>query len=127
MADSVAEMLLAAAREDAKALHALLSIPEISDAIIGFHAQQAVEKSLKAVLSANGIAFRRTHDIAELLDIMADQHLPAPPFAETLDELNPFAVEARYGLVNPGQLDRSRTARLINAVLAWATEQPART
>lgn len=42
MAESVAEMLLAAAREDAKALHALLGVSGISDAIVGFHAQQAV-------------------------------------------------------------------------------------
>lgn len=116
-------MLLAAAREDAKALHALLGVPGISDAIIGFHAQQAVEKSLKAVLSANGIAFRRTHDIAELLDMMADHHLPAPPFTETLDELNPFAVEARYGLVEPGALDRKRVCTWTDGVLNWAKAQ----
>ncbi len=65
MADSVAAMLLNAAREDAKAVRALCGLPDISDAILGFHAQQSVEKALKAVLSSSGIVFRRTHDIAE--------------------------------------------------------------
>jgi len=123
MADSVAALLLAAARDDAKALHALAALPDIADGIVGFHAQQAVEKSLKAVLSANGVAFRRTHDIAELLDLLSDSQLPSPPFAETLDELNPFAVDARYGLIGAGALDRGRIPALIDAVLDWAAER----
>lgn len=123
MAESVAKMLLFAAREDAKALHALSGMPEISDAILGFHAQQSIEKALKAVLSTNAIAFRRTHDIAELLDLTSDHALPAPPFAESLDDLNPFAVEARYGLIDPGTLDRARACDRVDAVLNWAAAQ----
>lgn len=102
MAESVAAMLLDAAREDAKAVRALSQLPEISDTILGFHAQQSIEKALRAVLSSSGVAFRRTHDIAELLDLISDHRLPSPPFADFLDELNPFAVEARYGLIAPG-------------------------
>ncbi|ATE58845.1 hypothetical protein CCZ27_01720 [Thauera sinica] len=120
MAKSVAELLLDAAREDAKALRALSGLPDIADSIPGFHAQQAVEKALKAVLSAYGIPFRRTHDIAELLDLMHDQGLPPPPFADSLDELNPFAVEARYGLIDPGTLDRAQACAWVERVLAWA-------
>lgn len=47
MAESVAKLLLAAAREDAKTLHALGPLTDIADAIPGFHAQQAVEKALR--------------------------------------------------------------------------------
>jgi nucleotidyltransferase-like protein len=36
--DSVARVLLGAARDDAKALAALIVLPDIADAIIGFHA-----------------------------------------------------------------------------------------
>jgi len=120
MAESVATMLLDAAREDAKAVRALSGLPDISDAILGFHAQQSVEKALKAVLSSNGVAFRRTHDIAELLDLITDYGLPSPPFAEFLDELNPFAVEARYGLIDPGAIDRLQALEWISQVLDWA-------
>lgn len=119
-AESVAQLLLGAAREDAKALAALVVLPDIADAIVGFHAQQAVEKALKAVLSCHQIPFRRTHDIAELLDLLADHGLALPPNAGDLDELNPFAVEARYGLIGPGPLHRPGLPARVEAVLAWA-------
>lgn len=41
-------------------------IPEIHASMAGFHAQQAVEKSLKAVLYEKHVDFRRTHDLAKL-------------------------------------------------------------
>lgn len=68
------------------------------------------------------MAFRRTHDLAELLDLLQDSGLAMPPHAEHLDELNPYAVEMRYGLVDPGPLDRSRTAIWVHNVLAWAKQ-----
>jgi len=72
MADpSLVDMLIAAAEQDLRACEALVMVPGIGDPMVGFHAQQAVEKSLKAVLARAGVAFRRTHDIAELLDLMA--------------------------------------------------------
>lgn len=120
---SVPRLLLESARQDEKAVTALSGIADIGDAIVGFHAQQAVEKAIKAVLSAAGIAFRRTHDIAELLDLLADSGLPPPPAAEALDELNPYAVEARYGLVGLSGLDRQKIHVTIAQVLAWAEKQ----
>jgi hypothetical protein len=42
---------------------------------------------------------------------LEDSGLPAPPYADRLDELNPYAVEMRYGLIEPTGLDRSATAR----------------
>lgn len=120
MNESVAALLLRAARADAKALQALSGLADISDAIVGFHAQQAVEKALKAVLSSHRIDFRRTHDIAELLDAITDHGVPAPPFSDSLDELNPYAVEVRYGLIGPGAFDRQRGIDWVDAVLEWA-------
>lgn len=122
--DSIPELLLQAARQDEKAVAALCNSPDIGDAIIGFHAQQAVEKAIKAVLSSAGVIFRRTHDIAELLDLLSDEGLPPPPEADTLDELNPYAVEARYGLFNlSGKMNRQQIKTTIAAVLAWGTQQ----
>ncbi|HWO83623.1 MAG TPA: HEPN domain-containing protein [Solirubrobacterales bacterium] len=45
-----AAVLARKAADDAKAMRLLASNQEISDEIIGFHAQQAIEKWLKAVL-----------------------------------------------------------------------------
>src|SRR5690242_4512196 len=47
-----AAVLARKAEDDAKAMQLLAPNQEISDEIIGFHAQQAVEKWLKAVLGS---------------------------------------------------------------------------
>jgi len=49
--------------------------------------------------------------------------MPPPPEAETLDELNPYAVEARYGLVNLSGLDRHKFPMTVRPVLAWVEER----
>lgn len=49
---SVAALLLDAAEQDMRAYGVLAQTAGMGDAVVGFHAQQAVEKSLKAVLSA---------------------------------------------------------------------------
>lgn len=61
-----------------------------------FHVQQAAEKYLKAYLVWHQIEFRKTHDIQELLDLVAgiDHELPEI-IAESVD-LTPYGVEYRY-------------------------------
>jgi HEPN domain-containing protein len=53
MADQhdLARQFLRLAQDDHVAARALLDVAAVSDAIVGFHAQQAVEKALKAVLA----------------------------------------------------------------------------
>jgi HEPN domain-containing protein len=51
----VSRILLKKAQEDATAVREFAANPEIADSIIGFHAQQAVEKWLKAVTAARGV------------------------------------------------------------------------
>lgn len=117
---SIASLLLDAARQDLAAARLLAPAPDLSDAVVGFHAQQAVEKSIKAVLSARGIEFRRTHDLVFLLEVLGDNGLPLPPGADWLDELNPYTVEARYGTVEPDRLDRQRALQSSAQVVEWA-------
>ncbi len=80
--------------------------------LVGFHAQQAAEKALKALLVRYGIRIDKTHDIGTLL---TQAEPVAPGLAQTLrqaEELTAHAVASRY----PGQeppLDREEaTARL---------------
>ena len=56
----LARRFLAVADRDIKTLHLLISSADSDDQVIGFHAQQAVEKCLKVVLAANQITFRKT-------------------------------------------------------------------
>ena len=116
-------LLLASAQQDLAACKLLARNAGIGDAIVGFHAQQSIEKSLKAVLSAHSVEFRRTHDLIILLDLLQDHKLSSPPDAAWLDELNPYAVEARYGTIDPTGLDRSRALQAAEQVLDWAAQE----
>lgn len=61
-----------------------------------FHAQQAVEKYLKALLAWHGQPIPRTHDLEELQD-QCGRVRPLPALAELdLADLTGYAVELRY-------------------------------
>lgn len=121
MADRVADLLLCAAARNSAACVALVQAPGIDDSIIGFHAQQACEKCLMAVLSAAGVEFRRTHDLVRLTSLLEASGYALPAIAQRIDVLNPFSVEGRYGLVDAGRLDRAMALEAIDTIFAWAT------
>jgi HEPN domain-containing protein len=60
-----------------------------------FHAQQAAEKALKAVLILRAVAFARTHDLVRLADLLPQGTTFLVPISE-LAKLAPFAVAFRY-------------------------------
>jgi len=61
-----------------------------------FHAQQAAEKAIKAVLLCRGIRFPLTHDIEELLEIAENAGIMLPDNVRETGQLTPYAVETRY-------------------------------
>lgn len=117
----MADLMLVSAQRDAAAYSALVDHAGIHDSILGFHAQQVVEKAIKAVLFRHSVMVPRTHNIAQLLDVLDDANISAPPFADALDTLNPYAVAARYGALDAGNLDRTITGEWVKGVLAWAS------
>ncbi|MCC7277407.1 MAG: HEPN domain-containing protein [Chromatiaceae bacterium] len=60
-----ARALLARARDDRYVVCQLGADQEAPAWVLGFHAQQAVEKALKAVLSGTGLEYPRTHSYPE--------------------------------------------------------------
>jgi HEPN domain-containing protein len=90
-----AERLLLMAGKDLQALRSLTSPESAADEIFGFHAQQVVEKSLKAWLAALGGSYGRTHDIRLLLRGVRDFGVEVEPWLELM-ELNVYAVQFRY-------------------------------
>ena len=116
----LARRFIAVADRDIKTLHLLIAASDSDDQAIGFHAQQAIEKCLKAVLSAHQIVFRKTHDLAELLDLLRDQERTLPSNADSLDTLNPFAVTLRYDLFETEAVDRDWIAKAVADVRDWA-------
>jgi hypothetical protein len=107
------QILLIKAAEDEKTLNGA----EIPDAIAGFHAQQAVEKLMKALLSALNIPFELTHNLERLVTAIetAGESLPSTPLSP--DQLNDFAVVYRYDLLfqiaSPDRGELIETVRLI--------------
>jgi HEPN domain-containing protein len=61
-----------------------------------FHAQQAAEKALKAILLSRNIEFPYTHDIKGLLKIAETGGFVLPPAIQQATNLTPYAVETRY-------------------------------
>lgn len=90
-----AQALLIKAAEDEQTLR----LQELPDAIFGFHAQQAVEKLLKALLSALEVRYELTHDLDRLQLVLSrtGERLPQTPLS--LSELTDFAVFYRYDLL----------------------------
>ena len=72
-----------------------------------FHAQQCVEKYLKARLQAAGIVFSKTHNLTVLLDLLLLIEPNFDPFRPKLLALTAFAVAYRY----PGASADKDTAR----------------
>ena len=90
-----------------------------------FHAQQAVEKAIKAVLLARQVDFPLTHDLEVLMDIGQKAGIEIPKDLLEIDTLTPYAVETRY----PGYLeaiseeDVTEAIELAENFLAWARDQ----
>ena len=83
-----------------------------------FHAQQAVEKSVKAVLTAWAIHFPKTHNLFALFDLLPSG-IPLPPDEEETARLTEYAAAARYpGSEEPVTGDEYREAlRLAQGVV----------
>ena len=90
-----AQLLMDKAGEDIHVLAALRDDAAASDAIWGFHAQQAVEKLLKSMLIRREIRFPFTHRLLELADLMPTGQQALLNRYELLLDLTPYAVEYR--------------------------------
>ena len=91
-----AESFLRKAEEDLRAIRAMVSAEDFTDAIFGFHAQQAVEKLLKAWLRSTGVDPPRTHDLDFLFALIERGGSAIPDCLAVLRDLSDFAVMFRY-------------------------------
>lgn len=117
----LAEELLVLACEDEVAARAMLDVGVVTDRIVGFHAQQAVEKALKAVLAARDVEFPFTHDLGALAELAASAGAALPPELSEIDQLTPFGVSLRYGaLDDPVPVARVTALAWAGQSIAWA-------
>lgn len=87
------------AKADLRAAEILSFDDEVPNRLACFHAQQAAEKCLKAMLIASQVPFRKTHDLMILVGLLGE---PVRSQIELLDVLilQVWAVDGRY----PGDL-----------------------
>lgn len=116
-----AQRLLASARSDFSAAQLLASAEGQSDDVVGFHCQQAVEKSLKATLVSFGIEIPYVHDLSFLLEMVSGHASHVPEEVRQTDWLTPWAVAARYG-AQMGRLDRPAATAAAAATVEWARQ-----
>ena len=86
-----------------------------------FHAQQAAEKTLKAVLIFLKIDFPRTHNIRTLLDLLPES-IDVSQEVEESAALTDYAVESRYPMSSEPVDDEEyrQVIGLAETVVSWA-------
>ncbi len=116
----LARLMLQKARQDLDAVKALRDNAEVADEIVGFHAQQTIEKALKAVLTRQGIEYDFTHDLSTLFEQVETAGVKPPVSLEDVEDLTAFAVQFRYSMYgDEGGLDRQAKARLAEDFVEW--------
>lgn len=116
----LANRLLAAAEQDELIARSLLPVTGVTDAGIGLHCQQAVEKAIKAALSYRETKFPFVHDLEEL-GVFAEEHgIALPTTLDGVEALTPFRADERYGAETPLSLDRDQALAWAVAAVAWA-------
>lgn len=108
------------ARDDLAAFQVLVAAPQIRKSLAFFHAQQAMEKSLKAVLFARSISFRKTHDLYALAELLTASGVSAPSSPIELASINPYAVESRYGDEVATTLSAAEVDAMAVRLVEWA-------
>jgi len=119
-----ARLLLQRARDDAYVLTQLSEDPESPAWTLGFHAQQAIEKAIKAVLSSKGAEIPHTHDLVWLLELLSETGLDLPSDAVDFPRLTPYGAALRYDeTAEPAGSeipDRQWLLSCVNRTLDWA-------
>jgi HEPN domain-containing protein len=116
----LAEQLLRRADEDAAGAKGMLPIHEVADVLVCFHAQQAVEKALKAVLAAHGVEFAHRHDLRVLIGQCEYAGVRLPEELVEVDLLSPYAAELRYDDDTVHAVERETASRWATTAVQWA-------
>ena len=125
-----ARVLLRKAGGDEAVIRKIGADTDISEEIVGFHAQQAVEKAIKAVFSAKGIRYHFSHNLRYLRQLSKESAIELPSSLDGVEVLTPFAAIERYGgeesapaapgPEGPSSLDRDQALKWAAAAIAWA-------
>lgn len=107
---------IAKSEEDYLVAEHLLEVGTFSLSAVGFHAQQAAEKLLKAYLVHHQVNFPKTHDIDRLPELVSAVDESIGERIADISMLTAFSVEARY----PGDYPDVTPDEAIRAVASAA-------
>ncbi len=90
-----------------------------------FHAQQAAEKAIKALLINRGIEFPYIHDIGGLFTLLEVAGQDLPMTVREGEKLTRFAVFTRYpGIAQPiSHKEYEEAIKIAGDVVRWVKEQ----
>ncbi len=91
-----AQVMLRRAENDLQAARNMLDCEKFTDDIFGFHAQQAVEKLIKAWLWILDLQPPYTHSLQELFTLIRIADIAVPESFLKLVDLTDYAVAFRY-------------------------------
>jgi hypothetical protein len=117
------KMLLGLAADDEFAARSLLPVEGVTDGVLGFHCQQAVEKALKSVLARRDVEFPYTHDLDGLLRLCQKSEIEVPQDLAGVGRLSVFGVRLRYGARATTSLDRAQALSWAASAVQWAQQQ----
>lgn len=123
---TLADQWMSLAKQDLALARLAMGEDSISDQAFGFHVQQVVEKSLKAVIATQSNLPPPTHDLVWLIERSGQEH----GFdLDDLDELSPYAstMQQPGSPSPPRQLDRRQALARATEVSVWAEHLVART
>lgn len=91
----VGEWVAKAEHDLLAAVHTLKLVDKCPTDTVVFHAQQCIEKYIKAVLTLHSLAFPRTHNLADLVALLPAGVLAEWPLSEQR-RLTSYATVGRY-------------------------------
>ena len=109
MSDELINEWVIKAEEDCRTMEALYNnSPSGFANSICFHAQQCVEKYLKALITKHGMEPPWVHALESLLDLVVSKAPELEKYRAELAELTPYATEYRY----PGKVANQEDAKV---------------
>lgn len=84
--------------------------------VMAFHAQQAVEKYLKAVLTESLVLFPKIHDLTALVVMCAGLDPEFNTIGAQAAALQPFAVDVRYPGPIPAEAAVAQAIKTMDAI-----------
>jgi len=104
MSNSISKEWLKASKIDLDSISYIINVEHLTP-VVAFHAQQSVEKALKALLALHNVRIPRVHSLNKLFKLVEDD-FPLDNF-QLIDMLDDLYIESRYpgdmGLLPYGQ------------------------